>query len=227
MKIVIDNEIFDKSEGIYLGEGKEGESYKFSSLVVKVLDNFPRKIYLTGSDVLRLKDIDTEVLEHPIDVANNLSGDYVGPVSRYINGSGYYSFSNIKSIDFINIIEKMQSDASKYALIGYRIGDLQYSDSVFDNEGKLHLIDSGSYQYSPSLDYDYLNRENCKEIEDYLVDEVIDNLLIKKNVSKRRREIIKNRIREDASNYDTIFDMLKEEVTSYDTLDDYVGNLKK
>ena len=50
---------------------------------------------------------------------------------------------------------------------------------------------------------------------------------IKKNVSKKKREIIKNRIREEASNYDTIFDMLKDEIMCYDTLDDYVSNLKK
>lgn len=40
MKIVINNDIFDKEDGVYLGEGKEGESYKFSSLAVKILDKF-------------------------------------------------------------------------------------------------------------------------------------------------------------------------------------------
>ncbi len=121
----------------------------------------------------------------------------------------------------------MQSDARKYALKGYRIGDLQYDDSIFDDSGNLHLIDSGTYQYKPDLDFNYLKDENNKEIDDYLLDEVIDSLLIKKNVSKKKREIIKNRIREEASNYDTIFDMLKDEIMCYDTLDDYVSNLKK
>ena len=227
MKIIINNDIYDIKQGIYLGEGKEGESYKFSSLVVKILDKIPRKLYLSNLDVLRLKDIETEVLDHPIDVANSLSGDYIGPVSKYIKSSGYYDFSNIKSIEFVNIINKMKSDASKYALKGYMIGDLQYEDSIFDNAGNLHLVDSGTYQYKPNLSFDYLNRENSKEIDNYLLDEVIDSLLIKKHVSKKKREIIKNELREEAANYDNVFDVLKDEIVNYDTLSDYVGSLKK
>mgnify|MGYP005793316487 CR=1 FL=1 len=48
----------------------------------------------------------------------------------------------------IKIIEDMCSDVCKYALKGYMIGDLQYEDSIFDSNGNLHLVDSGTYQYN-------------------------------------------------------------------------------
>ena len=227
MKIVINDKIYNKENGIYLGEGKEGECYKFSSLVVKVLDKFPRKIFLDENDVRRLKDIETKILDHPIESAYTVSLDYVGPVSKYVDSSGYYSFLNIKSIDFIKIIEDMCSDVCKYALKGYMIGDLQYEDSIFDSNGNLHLVDSGTYQYKPNLDVNYLINVNKKEIDDYLVEQVIDNLLIKKHVSKKKREIIKNELREEAINYDNVFELLKDEVKNYETFGDYVGSLKK
>ncbi len=226
MKLEINNKIYDLNDFYYLGEGKEGESYKFSNKVVKILDKYPKKIYLTEDDVLRLKDLKTEVLDHPIDSAKE-NDTYLGPVSPYISSSGYYNFTTISSKDFINTIDKMLSDSKKYALINYMISDLQYEDSIFDQKGNLHLVDSGSYSYEPNLDYKELEKINKREIDTYLLEEVIDNLLRLRKVDSKKREIIKESLRENALEYDGISEFLKEEVANYSSLNDYVGKLRK
>lgn len=227
MQIKIDNNIYDLDDGIYLGESREGVSYRFSSKVVKVIDEYPSKIYLKDADVSRLKNLDTKILDHPVAIATTVDGKYVGPVSNYVKGSGYYDFSSIKSLDFANIIKDLLADSKKYSSVKYLIGDLQYNDSIFDSSGKLHLVDSGSYMYEPNLDEGYLERENKREIDEYLLEEVIDYLLIKKGFGKKKRDIIKNKLREDSIDYGSISDMLVREVVLYDNLDEYVGSLKK
>lgn len=227
MRIRIDGKEYNEEESAYLGEGKEGESYKIGNKVVKLLYNYPKKLYLNKDDVERLKNIKVKVLEHPITSATDDNGNYLGPVSTYVINSGYYNFDNLKSEKFIQNIDSMIGDSKAYAANNYLIGDLQYDDTIFDENGNFHLIDSGSYDYKPNMDPRELEKINLEEIDYYLLEEVINNLLIKKKIGSRKREIIKRRILEEAKNYESLSEYLKNELSKVTTVSEYIGHIRK
>lgn len=145
MRVKLGKDIIDLEEKNYLDEGKEGISYLFDGRVFKILHRYPIKISLSASDVERLKNISVSVLEHPVDSSYDEKGDYLGPVSTFIEGNGYYSIFNLTSQKLEESINLMIKDCKKYAENNYLIGDLQYNDTIFDKNGDLHLVDSGSY----------------------------------------------------------------------------------
>lgn len=227
MRIRIDGKEYNEEESAYLGEGKEGESYKIGNKVVKLLYNYPKKLYLNKDDVERLKNIKVKVLEHPITSATDDNGTYLGPVSTYVRHCGYYDFDNLKSEKFIQNIDSMVEDSKVYAANNYLIGDLQYDDTIFDENGNFHLIDSGSYDYKPNMDSKELEKINLEEIDYYLLEEVINNLLIKKKIGSKKREIIKRRILEEAKNYESLSEYLKNELSKVTTVSEYIGHIRK
>ena len=227
MNFIVGLKSYDKNDVLYLGEGREGESYLVDGLVVKKLFPFPSKLYLQEEDVERLKGLKTMILEHPITIAMDEKNHYIGPVSTYIRSNGYYNFSNLKSTDFIKNITLMQKDCKVYAKNHYLIADLQYEDTIFDQNGNFHLVDSGSYTYKPNIAEKILEQENLNELDNYLLEEVIDYLLTKKNISKKKKDLIKDNIKEEARNYDNISEYLCEAVKEYNTLNEYIGKIRK
>ena len=227
MKVRVNDELVDVNNDDYLSEGMEGTCYKVGKQVIKILHKYPKKIYLNEEDINRLKNISVRVLEHPIDSAIDNDGRYLGPVSNYIRGSGYYDFSNLDSEQFIENVDFMIRDGKTYAENMYLIADLQYDDTIFDKDGNWHLIDSGSYSYMPNMRVSQLERLNLEEIDNYLLEEVIDNLLIKKGISKKRREIIKKQILKDSEMYESVSLYLKEEMKKHSSVSEFVREIKK
>ena len=107
------------------------------------------------------------------------------------------------------------------------MADLQYEDTIFDQNGNFHLVDSGSYTYKPNIAEKILEQENLNELDNYLLEEVIDYLLTKKNISKKKKDLIKDNIKEEARNYDNISEYLCEAVKEYNTLNEYIGKIRK
>lgn len=121
----------------------------------------------------------------------------------------------------------MVEDSKVYAANNYLIGDLQYDDTIFDENGNFHLIDSGSYDYKPNMNPKELEKINLEEIDYYLLEEVINNLLIKKKIGSKKREIIKRRILEEAKNYESLSEYLKNELSKVTTVSEYIGHIRK
>ena len=71
MNFIVGPKRYDKNDALYLGEGREGESYLVEGLVVKKLFPFPSKLYLQEEDVKRLKDLKTTILDHPVTIATD------------------------------------------------------------------------------------------------------------------------------------------------------------
>ena len=227
MRVKLGKDIIDLEEKSYLDEGKEGISYLFNGKVFKILHSYPLKISLNASDVERLKNISVSVLEHPIDSFYNEQGDYLGPVSTFIEGTGYYSIFNLTSKKLEENINLMINDCKKYAENNYLIGDLQYNDTIFDKNGGLHLVDSGSYVYKPNMDKSCIEHLNINEVDNYLLNEIIDRLLLKKGISKKKRDIIKNKILDEADSYGGVSFYLKEVIADFSTVDEYINKIRK
>ena len=135
IKVINSKDELDLLKMVYIGEGREGISYRNNDIVIKIYKEYPKRLLFMGEESL--------YLTFPIDIYNDCNGNILAHTMKYVNGikidSGFPK--HIKIDKLIEAYEVFIEEISRYPNIYMR--DLCL-DNILYNElnNRFYLIDT-------------------------------------------------------------------------------------
>ena len=166
------------SQEEFIGDGEEGNVYKFKTEAVKIYYNNWQNsyhAYLSLEDVLRMSKMRSNHILLPRRIVYNENDEFCGYSTRYKRDPYKYSYD--KQIDVIDnmlinsvisMIEKVYKDMYYLSSKGLVITDRDSIENYVFN-GEFWLIDPGTYYFSDE-DIKIVEEENLKTLNSFFLD---------------------------------------------------------
>ena len=214
MKLYIDRNFYDFSldelDSMYLGEGLEGVVYQFQGKALKVYNPHSQKTRLQEDDARRLSEIETKRFHLPKGLLYDSSHRFIGYYTDYITNYSLDHIPRMKKKDIVDELMVLESDCDTLSDHCVSIEDLHRNNIIYD--GKIHIIDPGSYQFEDGEFVRYLKSNNQRILREFVID-----YILAMNLSFKKRATVQKHFEDVEVCSDCLLDEMKpqETVKSY------------
>ena len=211
----------------YIDEGEEGIVYRYQDKAIKIYHEQPRKRVISSSLLEKLKTIDTNRINLPIEILSaEESKKDEGYITQFLEGNkeDIYFYEKQKLLEELMYLDSDFKRLGKESIV---IGDLRLSNYISNKIG-LYLLDFGDY-YKSSMKTDTTNM-NKKEFQTFFLYNLVGTRLTeegqKQNLPDQIITSVYRKERYELTHHkDGLIDYLEKNMQEEENLNHYVKRL--
>ncbi len=206
---------------MYIDEGEEGIVYRYFDQAFKIYKDYCRKMRLKEKDVFVLQKIDTNRIVLPKNLIYDLNHQFIGYQMDFLLQYATQAIAKMDIFSFIKEICLLRDDIFLLSDFGIDMEDLNFRNLLYHN-GKIYLIDPGSYVIRDYIDRSFLQQENFQRFAKFVVDDILLSVV---SLSKKNQSAVRNILNLEDS-FSLIY-RLEDTLQEGETVSSYVKRICK